>query len=137
MATTPPTIKVGVETNGYSILAGGVTALEQMSANLTRAMKESGVELVPVAEIVDALDQTAQGYRDAMADLVAKGLVNASPDEQQAALTVSGYTRHGHPIAGLPQVGRPTMRGRCGGPRMCKTCQEDAARARADAASTL
>lgn len=39
----------------------------------------------------------------------------------------SGWTRHGHPIEGVEQVGpRPIHIARCGGPGMCATCSQDA-----------
>lgn len=42
-----------------------------------------------------------------------------------------GWTRHGHAIAGMPQLPpEPTTRARCGGAGLCKTCSSEAAMAR-------
>ena len=47
-------------------------------------------------------------------------------DEQAATKVVSGYTSHGHRIAGVVQTGRPTSVARCGGPGMCTVCSLEA-----------
>lgn len=49
---------------------------------------------------------------------------------QQPPRRRSGYTRHGHPIVGLPQDPRrqPPV-ARCGGPSLCAGCTQDAAAA--------
>ena len=40
---------------------------------------------------------------------------------------VSGYTSHGHRIAGVVQTGRPASVARCGGPGLCTVCSREAA----------
>lgn len=52
-------------------------------------------------------------------------LYPASP----AAAQPSGWTRHGHMIAGVLQVEskRPKFRARCGGPGLCNECAREAA----------
>ena len=39
---------------------------------------------------------------------------------------VSGYTSHGHRIAGVVQTGRPASVARCGGPGLCTVCSLEA-----------
>lgn len=41
----------------------------------------------------------------------------------------SGYTRHGHPIEGVVQVGSPNAVARCGGPSLCDVCGTDTLKA--------
>ena len=43
-----------------------------------------------------------------------------------AAKAASGYTSHGHRIAGVVQTGRPTSVARCGGPGLCTVCSLEA-----------
>lgn len=42
-----------------------------------------------------------------------------------ATEAVSGYTSHGHRIAGVVQTGRPTSVARCGGPGLCTVCSRE------------
>jgi hypothetical protein len=44
-----------------------------------------------------------------------------------------GWTRHGHRIEGVAQVGAPKSVVRCGGPGLCSQCSIDAAVAKNDA----
>ena len=37
-----------------------------------------------------------------------------------------GYTKHGHPCCGQAPVSRPSVRARCGGPRICSACALEA-----------
>jgi hypothetical protein len=39
---------------------------------------------------------------------------------------VSGYTKHGHRIPGLIQIGKPEGVARCGGVTFCKECKTEA-----------
>lgn len=43
---------------------------------------------------------------------------------------MKGWTRHGHRIEGVAQVGIPPAVARCGGPGLCAGCSKDAARER-------
>lgn len=51
-------------------------------------------------------------------------------DDLAPAPEPTGWTRHGHAIEGVPQVGSPPFRARCGGPVVCVACALDASRAR-------
>lgn len=52
-------------------------------------------------------------------------ILDDAPDRLGDA--VSGWTTHGHPVPGVPQVGVPKYVMRCGGPRLCERCSREAA----------
>lgn len=62
----------------------------------------------------------------AMREVFEKGAAFRTNSKPAAPVSWFGYTSHGHPIPGVPQVGKPELVARCGGVSICLKCQEEA-----------
>jgi len=62
----------------------------------------------------------------AMREVFEKGAAFRIVEETPAApVPWSGYTSHGHPIPGVPHIGKPTKVARCGGVYICMACRKE------------
>ena len=99
-------------------------AIEAAGTAIETAQREVHRGYLPIIEsgIVAGYSQAARIARS-----------HATPPAA-ATEVVSGYTSHGHRIAGVVQTGRPTSVARCGGPGLCGVCSREAAAATGEGA---